>query len=144
MQLLRLHASSCNFFADSGTTADVIVLGAGVGGLVAAANLAKANLNVKILEKQVRVGGRMQTDVYASKAGDSYRFDVGPSLLLLPDIYKKTFAELGHDLETYVTLLKVAPLYRCFFDDGTHMDISSDKELMKRYSLYDSLQMIIV
>ena len=40
---------------------DVIIIGAGLSGLVAAYNLKKKNISVKILEAQNRLGGRMQT-----------------------------------------------------------------------------------
>ena len=62
----------------------------------------------------------------------SYRFDVGPSLLLLPDVYEETFQSLGERLSDHVELLKVDPFYRCYFEeDGTFAEICSDQEKMK-------------
>ena len=44
--------------------------------------------------------------------GKRFRFDTGPSLLLLPDVYKDTFASLGERLEDHIDLIEVNPLYR--------------------------------
>jgi phytoene desaturase (3,4-didehydrolycopene-forming) len=50
---------------------------------------------------------------------DGYRFDTGPSLLLFPDEYRKTFKWLGSSLEQHVQLAKIEPAaYRVFFADG--------------------------
>ena len=91
----------------------VAVVGAGVGGLVCSTNLARAGLDVTLFEKHEQCGGRLQSEM----VGD-YRFDVGPSLLLLPDVYKNTFASLGGDIADYTRLVEVAdPLYRVYFED---------------------------
>lgn len=58
------------------TTADVIVIGAGVAGLAAARHLLDGGLRVTVLEAGERVGGRMATDTV-----DGFRLDRGPSLL---------------------------------------------------------------
>lgn len=48
-----------------------------------------------------------------------YRFDSGPSLLLFPDEYRRTFEWLGCSLEQHVQLARVQPAaYRVFFADG--------------------------
>ena len=61
-----------------------------------------------------------------------YRFDTGPSLLLLPDIYKKTYSLIGEDINDHVTILKVGPkIYRCYFEeDNTFIDIDSNINTM--------------
>ena len=58
-----------------------------------------------------------------------YRFDVGPSLLLMPQVYRESFAMLGENIDDHVDLLEIRdPLYRVFFDDAptTPIDISRD------------------
>jgi phytoene dehydrogenase-like protein len=70
-----------------------------------------------------QVGGRCQ-----SVWQDGYRFDTGPSLLLFPDEYRKTFEWLGSRLEDHVQLQKIEPAaYRVFFADGysSHSNDSS-------------------
>lgn len=112
---------------------DVAVIGGGVGGLVTSALLSKSGLNVLLLEKNSKCGGRMNSEhVIDPITKDSYRFDVGPSLLLLPDVYKETFELLGCKIEDHVELLRVDPFYRCYFEeDGTFAEISSEEEKMK-------------
>lgn len=75
----------------------VCVVGAGVGGLCAAGRLAREGARVTILERRDACGGRLH-----SKLVEGYRFDLGPSLLLMPAVYDATFAALGDDtpLET--------------------------------------------
>jgi phytoene desaturase len=123
---------------------DVCIVGGGVGGLVTSSILAKKGLSTVLLEQNDEVcGGRMQSETLVTSDGNStFRFDVGPSLLLLPSVYRKTFAMLGEDLDTNasgVELLKVDPLYRCFFEDGTEFDIPTNLQEM-RSTIYKLLE----
>lgn len=60
------------------------------------------------------------------------RFDQGPSLLLLPELFKETFADLGTTLEGEgVHLLRCDPNYEVHFDDGEKITLSSDLSVMK-------------
>ena len=121
----------------------VVVVGGGVGGVVTAGLLAASpdKPEVLLLEKGSRLGGRMQSDVVqsATHPGHTYRFDTGPSLLLMPDIYRQTFGALGGDLADHVDLVPVeGPQYRVFFqgDVGGAMseaiDISRDDAVMRQ------------
>ena len=60
---------------------DVIVVGAGPGGLACSMLLAKAGVKVTILEKSDDVGGR--TRVFEK---DGYKFDNGPTFFHYPEI----------------------------------------------------------
>ncbi|RAL68305.1 hypothetical protein DID88_007035 [Monilinia fructigena] len=71
-----------------------IVVGAGVGGIATAARLAKAGFSVTVLEKNNFTGGRCSLI-----HNDGHRFDQGPSLLLLPKMFKETFHDLDTSLE---------------------------------------------
>ncbi|WIA13356.1 hypothetical protein OEZ85_006938 [Tetradesmus obliquus] len=98
-----------------------VVIGGGIGGLVTAGKLAQHGYSVTVLEKNAEVGGRCQ-----SVWQDGYRFDTGPSLLLFPDEYRKTFEWLGSSLEQHVQLHKIEPAaYRVFFADGYSSSSSS-------------------
>jgi hypothetical protein len=72
----------------------VIVVGAGVEGLARGGRLAKQGFNVHIQEKSDGNGGRMQSLAVHEK-DMSFRFDTGPSLLLLPQQYRDAFAAIG-------------------------------------------------
>ncbi|MCX8092366.1 MAG: FAD-dependent oxidoreductase, partial [Verrucomicrobiae bacterium] len=85
----------------------VVIVGAGPGGLAAALLLAKAGLNVTVLEKQPRVGGRT-----SPVEGDGFRFDLGPTFFLYPRILEEIFAACGRDLRREVQLTQLDPQYR--------------------------------
>lgn len=102
-------------------TKKVTIIGAGIGGLAAAMRLAAHGYEVTILEKNATVGGRANIRVV-----DGYRFDTGPSLLLMTDVYRELFAHCGEDFDAHVPLVKMEPNYRVHFHDGTTLEMSSD------------------
>jgi len=93
--------------------AKVVVIGAGVGGMSAAARLAKAGHDVTIFEASNRTGGKCQT----KWIGD-YAFDVGPSLLTLPAVYRDLFLKTGKRIEHILELEPVDPAFKYHFADG--------------------------
>ena len=103
----------------------VIIIGAGPGGLATALLLAKAGADVTILEKQPRVGGR--TSVIES---DGYRFDLGPTFFLYPQILQEIFQEVGRDLFKEVPMTRLDPQYRLTFGAGGELNATSDLERM--------------
>lgn len=103
----------------------VLIVGAGPGGLATAMLLAKAGLDVTVIEKQSRVGGR--TSVIE---GEGYRFDLGPTFFLYPQILDEIFAETGFDLRREVPMKKLDPQYRLVFGAGGELLCSADTERM--------------
>jgi len=102
--------------------------GAGVGGIATAARLSKAGYSVTVLEKNSFTGGRCSLINHSG-----YRFDQGPSLLLLPKLFQETFHDLSTSLEAEdVRLLKCDPNYNMWFGDGESFELSSDTSVMKR------------
>jgi len=97
-----------------------VVVGGGVGGLSTAIRLKLSGQfdRVRILEKNDRLGGRVKTLMLESSTSSSsvYRFDTGPSLLLFPEEYMRTFEELGCELPEMKPVGSVG--YRCFFNRG--------------------------
>jgi len=104
----------------------VVVIGAGAGGLAAAAHLASAGLRVTVLEKNSRPGGRC-----ARIERDGHTFDIGPTLLVMPGLYDLEFAALGVRLRDRLTLRRVDPTYHLRFDDGSHLELTSDLQRMR-------------
>ncbi|MCC5925379.1 MAG: phytoene desaturase [Bacteroidetes bacterium] len=96
---------------------NVVIIGAGIGGLTAACLLAFNGSKVTIIEKNERVGGKMNQ---FEKGG--YRFDTGPSLLTMPGILGQLFEHCGERMEEYLELLPLEPVCRYYFDDGTRFD----------------------
>ncbi|PRP88969.1 phytoene desaturase [Planoprotostelium fungivorum] len=104
----------------------VIVIGAGLGGLAVAGRMAKAGYKVEVLEKNEHEGGRCD---YYEKEG--HRFDIGPSIMLMPQLFEMLFQDLDKDLYRDLNLVKVDPLYNIHFADGTTFLPSSDLTKMK-------------
>lgn len=92
---------------------DIIIIGAGPGGLSTAMLLAKRGYNVKVFEKQKYIGGRNS----CLSLGE-YDFDLGPTFLLMKSILEEIFEETGRKLEDYVKLKEINPMYRLKFGDG--------------------------
>ena len=103
-----------------------IVIGSGFGGLAIAARLQAAGVEVTLLEKREKIGGR----AYQLKDA-GYTFDMGPSLITAPEIIDSIFRAGGRRLEDFVDLVPLDPYYRIYFHDGTHIDYVGDREAMK-------------
>ncbi len=105
----------------------VIVIGAGIGGIVAAAHLAKHGMKVTVLEKNPRPGGRCDR-----LSRDGHSFDTGPTLLVMPLLYEAEFAALGTSMREMLELQRVDPTYHLVFDDGSKLALTSDNESMRQ------------
>jgi phytoene dehydrogenase-like protein len=104
----------------------VIVIGAGIGGMAAAAHLAKRGLPVTVIEKNPRPGGRC--DRFSR---DGHHFDTGPTLLVMPLLYEAEFRALGTSMREMLDLQRVDPTYHLVFDDGSQLALTSDLKAMQ-------------
>lgn len=98
----------------------VTVIGAGLGGLAAAVRLRRRGYEVTLLERHPQPGGRC-----GSWEAGGFRFDTGPTLLLMVDYLRALFRDAGHPLERYLDLVQLEPNYRAVFADGSTLDVSS-------------------
>jgi phytoene desaturase len=105
----------------------VVVVGAGLGGLAAACTLAARGYAVTLCERNAWVGGKA-----AVLAEQGFRFDMGPTILTIPGVLKRIFAEAGRDLESALDLVPLDPQWRSFFNDGTTLDLVADVAEMRR------------
>jgi phytoene desaturase len=104
----------------------VLVIGAGVGGIVAATHLARRGLRVTVLEKNSHAGGRC--DRFSR---DGHSFDAGPTLMVMPLLYEAEFAALGASLREMLDLQRVDPTYHLVFDNGSQLALTSDMKWMQ-------------
>lgn len=103
------------------------VIGGGLGGLAAACTLAARGYSVTLLEKSHWLGGK--ATVFEA---NGYRFDMGPTILTLPSVLRRVFAEAGRRLEDTLKLSRLDPQWRCFYADGATLGLSADRERMSR------------
>ncbi len=102
----------------------VVVIGGGIGGLGAAGLFARKGYEVTLVEKNENLGGR--ANIF--EAG-GFRFDMGPSWYLAPDIFEHFFELVGERVEDHLDLVRLSPSYRIFFRRGGEpLDIHSDIE----------------
>lgn len=106
----------------------VVVVGAGVGGLAAAARLAAARHKVTVCEQASVVGGKLGLRERATAAG-VFRFDTGPSLLTWPGVFADLFRDTGSPMNTVLDLEPLDPIARYRFSDGTRLDATSDLDV---------------
>ncbi|MGX7092965.1 phytoene desaturase family protein [Hutsoniella sourekii] len=101
---------------------NVIVIGAGMGGLQAAIQLQAAGYQVDLYEQNEQPGGKMHRLNFAG-----HTFDVGPTLVMMPDIYREVYSSVGKDPDDYIELMKVDPMYAVYFaDDYRSYQVDSD------------------
>lgn len=101
----------------------VIVVGAGVGGLATAIRLQKEGYQVSIYEKEAQAGGKMH-----QIKKDGYTFDLGPSIVMMPELYREVFEVAGVDPDDYIPMKQIEPMYRAFYGEEKDktFDFSSD------------------
>lgn len=103
------------------------IIGGGLGGLAAACTLAARGYAVTLFERNDWLGGKAA--VYEAQG---YRFDMGPTILTLPSVLKRIFAEAGRRLEEELELVPLDPQWRCFFTDQTTLDLHANLDQMKQ------------
>lgn len=114
----------------------VVVVGGGLAGLSSACVLAARGHQVTLLEKNSWVGGKA-----AQHEAEGFRFDMGPTILTLPSVLKRVFAEADRQLDDYLEMIPLDPQWRCFFEgNGSRptdeqnalLDLVPDVEAMRK------------
>ncbi len=96
----------------------IAVIGSGLGGLAAACTLAGRGYQVEVFEKNPWLGGKA-----AQLEEQGFRFDMGPTILIQPSVLRRVFLEAGRDLDDYIKMVRLDPQWRCFFDNGSVLDL---------------------
>ncbi|MGI8890167.1 MAG: phytoene desaturase family protein [Chthoniobacterales bacterium] len=102
------------------------IIGGGLGGLAAACTLAARGYSVVLFERNEWLGGKA-----AVLTQEGFRFDMGPTILTLPSVLRRIFAEAGGELEDSLDLIWLDPQWRSFFEDGTTLDLHADQQKMR-------------
>lgn len=101
------------------------VIGGGLGGLAAACTLAARGYAVMLFERNAWLGGKA-----AQLEGAGFRFDMGPTIVTIPSVLRRIFSEAGRRMEDYLDLVRLDPQWRCFFEDGSVLDLAQNPEQM--------------
>src|SRR5205085_2300102 len=112
------------------------VIGAGVGGLAAAARLAAAGHTVTVCERAGTVGGKLGLLVRQTAAG-VFRFDTGPSLLTMPHVFAELFAATWDPLVSALDLRPAVAPGRSLRGLGTqYLRDPRLRMILDRYATY--------
>ncbi|TVR23999.1 MAG: phytoene desaturase [Ilumatobacter sp.] len=103
----------------------VVVIGAGLGGLSAAAHLSRDGHQVTVVERDSIPGGRAGM---IREAG--FALDNGPTVLTMPNLLADAFEAAGADMADFVTINKVDPMYRAVYADGSTLMVRHGREAM--------------
>ncbi len=111
----------------------VVVVGGGVAGLSTACYLADAGGDVTVVEKNDQLGGRASV-----LEAEGFRFDMGPSWYLMPDVFERFFEHFDREPADYYDLTHLDPHYRIFYKDGDRIDVTGD--LGETKALFESYE----
>ena len=101
------------------------VVGGGLGGLAAACTLAARGYKVMLFERNEWLGGKA-----ARLEAEGFRFDMGPTIVTIPSVLRRIFFEAGLRMEDRLELVRLDPQWRCFFEDGSVLNLKQDPALM--------------
>ena len=105
--------------------ADAVVIGAGLGGLAAAMRLGAKGYRVLVFDRLDRAGGRG-----SSLDRDGHRFDLGPTIVTVPQVFEDLWAACGREFRSDVDLRPLDPFYEIRFRDGSRFEARGDTEAM--------------
>ena len=112
--------------AGSGRVQHAVVIGAGLGGLSAAMRLGAKGYRVTIIDRLDRTGGRG-----SSLLQNGHRFDLGPTIVTVPQVFRELWAACGRDFDADVDLRAVDPFYEIRWPDGSRFTACGDTDRMR-------------
>lgn len=106
-------------------TQSATVIGAGLGGLAAAMRLGAKGWHVTVIDRLDVAGGRG-----SALMRDGYRFDLGPTIVTCPQVFRELWLACGRDFDTDVTLRALDPFYEIRWPDGSVFTARGSTEAM--------------
>jgi len=107
------------------STHPIGIIGSGLAGLASACTLAARGYEVIVFEANPWLGGKA-----AVLQEQGFRFDMGPTILTIPSVLHRVFAEADRRVADYMELVKLEPQWRCFFENRSVLDLVSDENTM--------------
>lgn len=104
----------------------VTVIGAGPGGLAVSMLLVAKGYEVVVYEKQSYIGGRTSRLTLGE-----YNFDLGPTFFMMPGILEEIFQMAGRQLQDYVQIQEINPLYTLKFKDLSFSPTRNYEEMIQ-------------
>ena len=101
----------------------IIIVGAGIGGLVSALLLSQKGLKVTVVERNGYPGGKLRA--FSSPEGP---IDAGPTVLTLIDVFQEIFTQANLNIFNELDLYKEELLARHYWPDGKCLDLFSTHE----------------
>ncbi|PZW46534.1 phytoene desaturase [Humitalea rosea] len=109
--------------------ANVVIIGGGLAGLAAAVVAQARGHQVTLFDKNDWLGGKAAVLTLPNPAGPGeFRFDMGPTILTVPRVLRRIVAEAGRRQEEEIPLIRLDPQWRCFFEDGSRIDLMEGAE----------------
>jgi phytoene desaturase len=105
---------------------DAVVIGAGLGGLAAAMRLGAKGWRVTVVDRLDMPGGRG-----SSITQDGHRFDLGPTIVTVPQTLRELWAVCGRDFDRDVDLRPLDPFYEIRWADGSSFAARQDTQAMR-------------
>jgi phytoene desaturase len=102
------------------------VIGAGLGGLASAMRLGAKGWRVTVLDRLDMPGGRG-----SSISVDGHRFDLGPTIVTVPQVFRELWAATGRDFDRDVDLRPLDPFYEIRWEDGSTFRASQSSARMR-------------
>ncbi|MGP6206441.1 phytoene desaturase family protein [Cuniculiplasma sp. SKW3] len=111
----------------------VVVIGAGLSGLASAILLRRKNYVVTVVEKNQKPGG-----VASVLRADGFTFDMGPSWVMMPEVFRWFYEKIGRNIDEELNLVKLDPHYKLFFQNGHAISIPDGYERIR--NLFDGME----
>ncbi len=111
----------------------VVIIGAGIAGISAAAHLGRLGYSVDVYEKNSTPGGRAR--VFREQG---YTFDMGPSWYWMPDVIDHFFSQFDKSIENYIDLVRLDPSFTIIRSDSDVMEVPADFE--KLCALFEKME----
>jgi phytoene desaturase len=103
-----------------------VVIGAGLGGLAAGMRLGAKGYRVKVIDRLDMPGGRA-----SAISVNGHRFDLGPTIVTVPQVFRALWADCGRDFDADVDLRALDPFYEIRFQDGSSFTARQDAAAMR-------------